>query len=213
MSDCFKPGCVTGNGVERFFLTVNQRLPGPIIDVCKNDRIIVDVTNHLDGQGMAFHWQGMHQQQTPWNDGVPMVTQCPINSGTTFRYSFRATDVGTHVWHAQSGSRRSNGLVGMLIVRDPNDTHANAYDHDLAEHSILLMDWTNEMSEYLRNVSALPDSILINGFGNYLNPKTGQYSYAPTAAFYVERGKKHRLRFANAGSHSCPFEIMVNGSI
>lgn len=29
------------------------------------------------------------------------------------------------------------------------------------------------------------------------------------AVFYVERGKRHRFRIANAGSHVCPFELSV----
>jgi hypothetical protein len=36
-------------------------------------------------------------------DGVPMVTQCPIPSSTTFQYKFRASRAGTHMWHAHTG--------------------------------------------------------------------------------------------------------------
>lgn len=213
IGDCFNAGCIPGNGVERVIMTVNQQLPGPEINVCINDRIIVDVSNHMGGQGLTIHWHGLHLKKTPWYDGVPMVTQCPINAGNTFRYKFTASEAGTLFYHAHSGVHRSNGVVGQFIVRESNEPHADAYDYDLAEHSILLLDWGNELAENsapgLRSVQTQPQSILINGFGNYFKPNTGDLKYAPIAAFYVERGKKHRFRFSNAASHPCATEISV----
>lgn len=213
IDDCFNEGCIPANGIERAIMTVNQQLPGPAINVCKDDRIIVDVRNHMDGLGLTIHWHGLHQREAPWYDGVPMVTQCPINAGNTFRYKFKATVAGTHFYHAHSGLHRSNGVVGKFVVREPNEPHAGAYDYDLDEHSILLIDWGNQLAEDsapgMRSIQLQPHSILINGFGNYFNPNTGDRKYAPIAAFYVERGKKHRFRFANAGSHPCGIEITV----
>lgn len=106
-----------------------------------------------------------------------------------------------------------NGVVGKLTVRDSIDPHANAYDFDLAEHQILITDWDNSLADDkepgIRGKPTLPDSILINGFGGYSNPQTNQNSYAPIEVFYVERGKKHRFRIANAGSYDCPLELSV----
>lgn len=188
-------------------MTVNPQLPGPPINVCKGDRVIVDVTNHMGGQGLTIHWHGIHQHRTPWMDGVPMVTQCPINTGNTFRYVFYASEVGTHLWHAHSGLHRSNGIVGTFVVRESNDPNANVYDYDLAQHSLLLLDWDNQMAEDrepgVRSALTLPNSVLINGFGSY------KFKFAPMAVFYVQRGKKHRFRIANAASHVCQLEISV----
>lgn len=192
-------------------MVINQNLPGPSIDCCKHDRIIVDVTNHLAGSESTIHWHGLHHKETPWMDGVPMLTQCPISSGNTFRYDFNARQSGTHLYHAHSGLHRSNGIIGKLIVRDTNDTNAQFYDFDLFDHSIILTDWNNELAE--ENApgirEAQPDSILINGFGSYFFRELNQFSYAPIAAFYVQRGKKHRIRIENAGTHECPFEFSV----
>lgn len=197
-------------------MTINQALPGPAINVCKGDRIIVDVINHMPGRGLTIHWHGQDQKKTPWYDGATMVTQCPHAYGT-FRYIFTASHAGTSIYYSHTGLDRSNGLVGKLIVRDANDPHAKAdrYDYDLAEHEILITDWTNRMIEShefdLRNGVTTPESILINGFGNYLDPETEEYASAnhPIAVFYVERSRKHRFRFANAGSYNCPFEISI----
>jgi Multicopper oxidase len=65
---------VTFNGIERGLITVNRQLPGPPIQVCKNDVIVVDVKNHMEGGGASIHWHGMTQKGTPFADGVPFLT-------------------------------------------------------------------------------------------------------------------------------------------
>ncbi|KAJ9585503.1 hypothetical protein L9F63_002704, partial [Diploptera punctata] len=100
LSDCFRPQCITADGYERGMVTVNHQLGGPSIQVCLGDRIIVDVTNKLVGRSTLIHWHGLHQRGTPYMDGVPMVTQCPIPEMTTFRYDFKANNEGTLYWHS-----------------------------------------------------------------------------------------------------------------
>lgn len=34
---------------------------------------------------MTLHWHGLLQKGYQYYDGVPMVTQCPIMAGSTFR--------------------------------------------------------------------------------------------------------------------------------
>lgn len=72
--------------------------------VCIGDEVIVDLENRLSGANSAIHWHGLHQRKTPWSDGVPMVTQCPIQNDNSFRYFFYASEVGTHYWHCHSGT-------------------------------------------------------------------------------------------------------------
>lgn len=163
--------------------------------------------NYLPGTGLTLHWHGVPHRDTPWFDGAPMVTQCPIHQGNSFRYVFTAAQPGSHIYHAATGSHRTNGVMGKLTVRDALDPHANAYDYDLAEHQVLLFDWDNTLAETkepgIRSKPTQPDGILINGFGS------DQNAYAPIAAFYVEHGKKHRFRMANAGSYDCQLELSV----
>lgn len=52
-----------------------------------------------------MHWHGQHHIKTPYMDGVPYVSQCPILTGSTFRYDYVATEVGTHFWHSHLGVR------------------------------------------------------------------------------------------------------------
>lgn len=76
--------------------------------VCYGDRIIVDVVNKLSGESTTIHWHGMEQKKTPHMDGVPMITQCPIEEFTTFRYDFIASTAGTLYWHSHNGKSISS---------------------------------------------------------------------------------------------------------
>lgn len=60
-------------------------IPGPSIQVCENDRVVIDVENHMEGMEVTIHWHGLWQRGTQYYDGVPFVTQCPIQQGNTFR--------------------------------------------------------------------------------------------------------------------------------
>jgi FtsP/CotA-like multicopper oxidase with cupredoxin domain len=48
--------------------------------------VIVSVHNNITGpeDGTSLHWHGLLQKDTPWMDGVPSVTQCPIAPGSSF---------------------------------------------------------------------------------------------------------------------------------
>lgn len=67
------------------------------------DEVVVDVQNLLLGESTSIHWHGHHQRHTPYMDGVPLITQCPIQPATTFRYHFKAEHPGTHFWHSHTG--------------------------------------------------------------------------------------------------------------
>lgn len=195
-------------------MTVNQKMPGPTISSCKDDRIIIDVINHMEGHEFTLHCHGLQMKESPWSDGVPMVTQCPILAGNSYRYIFNTSDPGTHLYHAHSGLHRTNGIFGKLTVREANDSSAEYFDYDLDENSIILADWNNELAEERApgtlSETLLPESFLIDGYGQYVDSTTNICNFAPMAVFYVERGKRHRFRIANAGSHYCPVEISVS---
>jgi L-ascorbate oxidase len=76
--------------------------------VCLGDEVIIDVINHLSSDSTTIHWHGHHQRNSPYMDGVPFVTQCPIHPGMTFRYHFNVHNVGTHFWHSHSGNIQSD---------------------------------------------------------------------------------------------------------
>nr|XP_029736390.1 L-ascorbate oxidase-like [Aedes albopictus]XP_029736391.1 L-ascorbate oxidase-like [Aedes albopictus] len=172
-TDCDRPHCIAADGVRRSVIVINRMMPGPSIEVCENDIITVDVENHLMGDSTTIHWHGLHQKRTPYMDGVPHISQCPISPGTTFRYTFKADNAGTHFWHSHTGMQRGDGAFGPLIIRRDNDPQQIMYDHDLSEHVITVQDWGhvagNQMfiAHHHSTGDNKPPNILINGRGKY----------------------------------------------
>lgn len=216
LDDCFSPSCVTADGVERGIMTINRQIPGPEINVCKNDLVVVDVVNQMPGAAAAIHWHGLHQREAPHMDGVPFITQCPIPFSTAFRYSFHATEPGTQFYHSHAGHHKVNGQFGNLIIREPpeDDPVSTEYDYDFREHVILGADWMHDLAEQympgLRTTGRiLPVNVLINGRGRFFDPKTNQTTRTPLEVYRVSTGGRYRFRFINSASHVCPLQLQI----
>lgn len=48
----------------------------------------IEGTDKEEEKNTTIHWHGMHQRCTPDMDGVPYVTQVPIQPGGDFTYHF-----------------------------------------------------------------------------------------------------------------------------
>lgn len=216
---CYNHGCVTADGVERGILTFNRQLPGPAIQVCQNDIIIVDVVNRMKGQSVSIHWHGLFQARTPWMDGVPGVTNCPILEKETFRYSFCASEYGTLFGHSHDGTQLTDGLSAPVIIRRPESLEplGNLYDHDLPSHVLLLTDWMHMMSSEKwpglihRSAGMHAETYLINGRGLFKEPSRNMSTSTPYSVFHVKPNSRYRFRFIGASSLSCPLEVTFEG--
>lgn len=156
--------------------------------------------NNIPGYGLTLHWRGQPNNEAPFMDGVPMVTQCAIPSFTTFQYKFRASAPGTHFYHAFSDRDRNRGLVGALVVREADQTepHRKLYDEDLKEHVLMLSEWLGADGKV--------ESILINGKGP---PSTDNME-----TFQIMQGKRYRFRIAYvAGTSTCPITLTIQGHL
>lgn len=82
-------------------------------------------------------------------------------------------------------------MFGAYIIRQPkeNEHHGLLYDHDLPQHTMVIMDWIREMSSdkfinhHHSDGDANPDSILINGLGS----STGKQFQVPLQRYEVEK--------------------------
>jgi FtsP/CotA-like multicopper oxidase with cupredoxin domain len=75
------------DGFTRNMFLVNGQYPGPKIEVNHKDVIKVNVRNNLR-EPTSLHWHGMLQTGTPWMDGVPGMTGCPIPPDSSYTYEF-----------------------------------------------------------------------------------------------------------------------------
>ncbi|XP_015607489.1 oxidoreductase OpS5 [Cephus cinctus] len=209
--------CIEGDGYERSVLSINRMLPGPSIQVCQYDRVVVDVENKTPALEATIHWHGIFQEKTQYYDGVPYVTQCPIHSGTTFRYQFMAANAGTFFYHSHSALHKINGQYGSLIIRQSAraDPQYKLYDEDLRTHVILVSDYFHEMAEdrypgrIIRSPGQIPDNLLINGKGRWTNLDTNQTTTSQREIFQVKRGNRYRFRIINSFSTNCLAELTV----
>ncbi|XP_051174280.1 uncharacterized protein LOC127289987 [Leptopilina boulardi] len=201
--------CIEADGKKRTILSINRLLPGPSIQLCERDILIVDVENKAEGLEMSMHWHGQLLNGYQYYDGVPMVTQCPILAGSTFRYQFPVINPGTFFYHAHVSTQRMDGQFGSLIVRQTSsqDPHWSEYDEDLPTHIIIIHDWFHYLSSeehptISEDALLPPNNILINGRGRFQD-SDGKVTNATLETFYVEPGKRYRFRLINSISLRC----------
>ncbi len=102
----------------RPFIAINGIAPGPTLIVYEGQSVIVSVVNRLITESTSIHWHGMDMRNTPWMDGVVLVTQCAIDPFETFRYYFQAAPTGTYWYHSHRVEQRADGLFGGLVIRE-----------------------------------------------------------------------------------------------
>ncbi|XP_046680736.1 laccase-3-like [Homalodisca vitripennis] len=216
-NDCNKKGCVVADGVERSILTINRRMPGPSIQVCAGDLIVVDVKNAMPGRSTTIHWHGMKMRNYKFMDGVPMVTQCPIVESTIFRYTFIADDPGLHFYHSHDGLQKVDGIVGGLMIRVPraDDVNSNLYDFDLPSHMIVVQDWHHLVADAMLpglrydRTDQRPLTYLINGRGQYLTRNGTKLTTTPFAEFNVTQGNRYVFRVIAGTCTECQYVLTI----
>ena len=152
--NCTNPLLVDGKSYRLVF-AVNGQMPGPDLIVHEAQTVIMNVKNNLAAEGVSIHWHGQHQVATPWMDGVGQVTQCPIAPNSIYQYIFKANPTGTFWYHSHTGTQRTDGLFGALIVRE-NEQRINSVREALepfgleefqdlpGDHTLSLLDWRRE---------------------------------------------------------------------
>jgi FtsP/CotA-like multicopper oxidase with cupredoxin domain len=103
--------------------TYGGTVPGPLIRAKVGDRVIIHFKNSLP-ESTSIHWHGLRVPNGM--DGVPGVTQPPVEAGGEFRYEFTVRDAGTYWYHPHinSAAQVGWGMYGAFVVEDPNDLEA-----------------------------------------------------------------------------------------
>ncbi|RIB25609.1 multicopper oxidase [Gigaspora rosea] len=198
---------------------INGQFPGPLIECNKGDTLVINVKNELD-EDTTIHSHGMFQRGTPWYDGVPGQTQCGIPSKSSFTYKFKVEQSGTYWYHSHSRTQYIEGIVGPLIIHEPNDPYKNECDEEII---VLLQDWYHTDAKTLlatflspdsQGNEPLPDNGLINGHNSFNCSSAPEgsdcVSNAPLAQFKFVKGKKYKLRIINASAFAA-FIFSIDG--
>ncbi|KZM51089.1 multicopper oxidase family protein [Labrenzia sp. OB1] len=101
--------------------------PPPVLRFKQGVKTTIDVTNALQ-EASVVHWHGLRIANRM--DGVPYLTQHPIEAGQTFRYAFTPPDAGTYWYHPHCNTleQMARGLTGVLVVEEEQDP---GFDRDL----------------------------------------------------------------------------------
>ncbi|WP_417684857.1 multicopper oxidase family protein [Roseibium sp.] len=102
--------------------------PAPVLRLRQGKPFTVDVVNNLD-EASIVHWHGLRIANEM--DGVPYLTQNPIEPGESFRYTFTPPDAGTFWYHPHCNTleQMARGLTGIMVVEEAEDP---GFDSDLA---------------------------------------------------------------------------------
>ncbi len=180
--------------------TYNGLVPGPQIRVLYGQRVRIVVTNSLP-EPTTTHWHGIAVPNAM--DGVPGVTQKPIQPGSSFTYEFNAIPAGrdskggTFFYHSHYDEDRQVGLglSGAFIIDPPNDT---AYD---VERTIAINEWTLDPSTGATRPPMDMEGMLPTYFT--LNGK----SFPATETVEVKRGQRVLFRLIGAGQFVHPMHL------
>jgi len=167
----------------------NSTVPGPVLKLKQGVPAHIRLTNRLAAP-TSIHWHGIRLANAM--DGVPGLTQKPVEPDQSFDYQFTPPDAGTYWYHSHMNAYEQvgRGLYGPLIITAEDDPEV---DRDLIW---LLDDWR------LNN-----DASIINDFGNRHDlSHAGRLGNVPTVnarfrdVVKLYQGERIRLRLINASN-------------
>jgi FtsP/CotA-like multicopper oxidase with cupredoxin domain len=136
-----KDTVVNFTGKEKRAIAVNGQIPMPTLTFTEGDTAEIHVHNRLK-ESTSLHWHGLYLPNK--EDGVPYLTQMPIEPNTTHIYRFPIIQNGTHWYHSHSGLQEQIGMYGSMVLlkRADNPTFRKGID-DLPTVPIILSEWTD----------------------------------------------------------------------
>lgn len=180
--------------------TYNGLVPGPEIRVPYGQRVRIEVKNSLP-EATTAHWHGIAVPNAM--DGVPDLTQAPIEPGGIFTYEFDAIPAGrdskggTFFYHSHFDEDRQVGLglSGTFIIDAPD---APRYD---VERTIAINEWNLHPASGATRPPMEMEGMLPNYFT--LNGK----SFPATETIEVKRNQRVLLRLVGAGQFTHPMHL------
>ncbi len=142
-------------------LMINNQIPGPTIEVTEGDIVEVKVVNYSP-LPHTIHWHGMEIPNK--EDGVPYVTQDPIERGESFTYRFVAEPAGTHFWHCHWSTllHISGGMYGPLIVHPKDPSKDLNKKYHVSQDRVMILDsidpkWQTKMLAMMEKMHAMEE--------------------------------------------------------
>ena len=137
-------------GKEKRAIAVNGQIPMPTLTFTEGDTAEIVVHNQLK-ESTSLHWHGVYLPNQ--EDGVPLLTQMPIEPNTTHVYRFPVIQNGTHWYHSHSGYQEQIGMYGSLIFnKKENDVSFRKGIDDLPTIPVIISEWTDYKPENIQRM-------------------------------------------------------------
>ena len=129
-------------------MAINNSIPGPTLRFREGDTARISIKNSMNVE-TSIHWHGL---LLPYRqDGVPYLTNPPIEPGKTNVFEFPIKQSGTYWFHSHTGLQEQRGVYGSIVIT-PKEGERVTSDQDKV---IVLSDWTNENpDEVLRTLKS-----------------------------------------------------------
>lgn len=165
-------------------------VPGPVLRLRRGEELKVRLVNDLP-EPTVIHWHGLRLPNAM--DGVPHLTQAPVEVGKTFDYRFTVPDAGTFWYHSHlySSEQLERGLYGPLIVEEPEPVDV---DHDII---LVLDDWrlSDDGAIHDGSFRSFHDAAHAGRHGRLMTVNSQNPLNIP-----VRTNERLRLRFINAAN-------------
>lgn len=174
--------------------------PLPLIRATRGEPLRIRFSNDLPTEHSSIHWHGIRVPNAM--DGVPYITQKPVEPGSGYVYEFTPPDAGTFFFHphCNESGQVGQGLAGVFIV----DGDATAPFDD--EIILAAKDWRLAPDGSFLPFSTIKGASRAGTFGT-IRTVNGAASFART----VPPSADLRLRILNLDSTRV-IEVGVEGA-
>ena len=107
----------------------NGQYPGPLLHVPEAATVTIHFTNSI-AWPTTIHWHGLRLDNA--SDGVPGITQDPVEPGETFRYEVHFKDPGVYWYHPhhREDVLKDLGLYGNMLVESRHPDYYSPADRE-----------------------------------------------------------------------------------
>ena len=192
----------TINGKTFVMYGYNGQYPGPLIQVQQGATIVVHFTNNIE-MPTTVHWHGLRLDNR--FDGIPFITQDPVEQGETFTYEVYFRDTGIYWYHPhmREDIQQDLGLYGNMLVDPPE---ADYYSPVNREEVLVLDDLLMDQHGLIPWGTDAPTHTLMGRFGNVMLAN-GRTDYRLS----VKRGEVVRFFLTNV-ANSRTFNVTFGGA-
>ena len=116
-------------GRDHVMYGFNGQYPGPLLHVPETATVTVRFTNSI-AWPTTIHWHGLRLDNA--SDGVPAITQDPVEPGETFRYEVHFKDPGVYWYHPhhREDVLKDLGLYGNMLVESRHPDYYGPADRE-----------------------------------------------------------------------------------